>query len=334
MAKLLRGAARRGRLALALGDFNMLPLSLAHRVVTARAPVRDAWRVLHPRSSLGPARHPEEAARGRPVPGARANLDDNGATSDGLYNTWRWSKPRQKRLRAGEPCPVDPDAPDPLGKRLDYIFASTAFDPSSRSGWVVKSADVTMTARHPHLHVSLSDHFAVSATLVRHTLSPSPSSSSAGSADATADHDLSDFDAQLRLSAQQHPDAPDSLLPLDVYDEILAMICKYTARERGQRRWRGRHFYAAVAVWVGCLVAVWFSPANFVAFILVLVGSLGLAAGVVDGLLALLFFSWEINALKEFEWEVRNARAAASGELSLLDDDDGASNSDSKGNQP
>jgi sphingomyelin phosphodiesterase 2 len=37
-----------------------------------------------------------------------------------------------------------------------------------------------------------------------------------------------------------------------------------------------------------------------------LVSTLGLAAGTVDGLMSLLFFRAELKALREFEWEVRN----------------------------
>ncbi|KAM5356034.1 hypothetical protein ACJ41O_002680 [Fusarium nematophilum] len=339
LSKLLRGAAERGHLVIAMGDFNMLPLSLAHRLITAHAPVRDVWRVLHPDSALGPAHHPSEKARRRPIPTADFNLLENGATSDSVYNTWRWTKNQQKRLRAGEPCDVSPDALDPRGKRLDYIFASTGVEPDAppaTPGWVVKSAAVSMTERHPDLHVSLSDHFAIRATLARHTpsrlsrptgpradtpsaalqtgayLAPSSPTSSTHSADIAQ---LAEPDAQL----QPHGRIPDhDSLSVSAYDDILAMIHKYHAREVSQRYWRGVHFFVALLVWLACLVAVWFSPGNYVAFVLILVSSLALVAGVVDGLLSLLFFSWEIRGLKEFEWEIRNAKAVASGDLVAL----------------
>ncbi|KAG6014973.1 hypothetical protein E4U43_005923 [Claviceps pusilla] len=295
VAKHIRSAISKGRLVVAMGDFNMIPLSLPHRIITSLSPIRDAWRVLHPESSIGAADQAEEQARGVPVPTAEFNLTVNGAASDTIYNTWRWPKSQQNKLRT-HPCPVDPQAKDPRGKRIDYIFASTGDVSSSGSGsgWVVQSAAVEMTARHPDLNCSLSDHFGVRATLQRHT--PSPSAASNPTA----------FDKQLRYN-----DEHASTLTLSDYDEMLAMTHKYTARERRQQYWRGMHFYAAVVVWLACLVAVWFGPRNFVAFLLMLLASVGLTAGVIDGLLALLFFSREIRSLKEFEWEIQNARAAA-----------------------
>ncbi|KAG6019629.1 hypothetical protein E4U40_006821 [Claviceps sp. LM458 group G5] len=276
-----------------MGDFNMIPLSLPHRIITSLSPIRDTWRVLHPDSSIGAANQPQEQARNRPVPTAQFNLTVNGAASDTVYNTWRWSKQNQTKLKT-HPCPVDPNAEDPHGKRIDYIFASTG-DVSSGSGWVVQSAAVEMTGRHPELNCSLSDHFGVRVTLQRHALPSSTSSS-----EPTA------FDRQLRYNRMH-----TSTLTLADYDEMLAMTHKYMAREKSQRYWRGVRFYIAVFLWLGCLVAVWFSPRTVVSFLLVLLASVGLTAGVIDGLLALLFFSREIRGLKEFQWEIENARAAA-----------------------
>lgn len=358
LSKLLRAAAERGHLVAALGDFNMLPLSLAHRLITSHAPVRDVWRILHPDSALGPSHHPAERARRRSVPSVDFNLRENGATSNNASNTWRWNKNQQNKLRSGDPCGVDPDTPDHRGQRIDYIFVSTGHSPSqvdeAAPGWVVDSASVTMTDRHPDLHVSLSDHYAVQATLrlnapsqsatghngPRTPSSPATASTSALRSGAYLAPDSpttstsssntpppapldSDPDAQLHYHRSQ-----DTSLPLPLYDEILSMIHRYTAREQHQQRWRGIHFYASVALWIACLVAVWFSPRNFVAFIFILVASLGLTAGVVDGLLALLFFSSELRALKEFEWEIRNAKAVASDDLVALAEEDPVSKGD------
>jgi sphingomyelin phosphodiesterase 2 len=115
MAKLLRGAAERGHLVLAMGDFNMVPMSPEYQLITGLAPVNDVWRTLHPDSSLGPSHHPAEEARRRPVPTAEFNILENGATSDGPYNTWRWTKAQQKLLGSGRrPVTVSPDTPGAL----------------------------------------------------------------------------------------------------------------------------------------------------------------------------------------------------------------------------
>ncbi|KAK4153397.1 Endonuclease/exonuclease/phosphatase [Chaetomidium leptoderma] len=370
MAKLLRGAAERGHLVLAMGDFNMIPMSPEHQLVTTLAPVRDVWRVLHPDSSVGPAHHPAEEARRRPVPTAEFNIQENGAASDGPTNTWRWTKAQQKRLGPGKlPVPVSPDTPDPLGKRLDYIFAGSGDIDALGGGWVVKQARVGMMMRHPELGCSLSDHFAVEATLTFFPSpqpSPSPSPSPRASAEPPSNRDSSPTatgtlqppdspllpplttaktDSALQNGTFLHSAPPSSThlprsrspspslsgsppppppppqtfpphfnpptLPAPTHSQILTLIKTYTAREQRQQTWRARHFFVSLLVSTACLVAVWFSPANYVAFLLVLVSSLGLVAGTVDGLLALLFFGAELRALKEFEWEVRNAGSSS-----------------------
>ncbi|OBR15882.1 endonuclease/Exonuclease/phosphatase [Colletotrichum higginsianum IMI 349063] len=327
MSKLLRAASERGHLALAMGDFNMRPLSLPHRIITAHAPVHDAWRTLHPDSSLGAADDPLERARGRPVPTADFNLKENGATSDHAYNTWRWPKEQQKKLGEGrDKITVPPDTPDRKGKRLDYIFFGSA--PQSRDGdgggggtWVVRSARVGMVEPHPQLGCSLSDHFSVEVTLSYRQPRREP--------EQVGNDALLDEASYLQgpsgnsrrdsfMSANPLVPLKALFLPIPIYDDILSEIRHYTHREEGQRRWRAIHFLAWFAVLIACLIAVWFSPHNFISFILMLLSSLGLVAGVVDGLMSLLFFNSELRALKEFEWEISNARELAdvdSGEL-------------------
>lgn len=88
------------------------------------------------------------------------------------------------------------------------------------------------------------------------------------------------------------------------------MIHAYVQRERSQRRWRLAHFLASVAVSIGCMVGVWWiGSRTYIGFILVLVSTLNFGAGILDGLIGGLFVSSELRALKEFEWEVRNARS-------------------------
>jgi sphingomyelin phosphodiesterase 2 len=53
----------------------------------------------------------------------------------------------------------------------------------------------------------------------------------------------------------------------------------------------------------------WVGNRTYIGFILVLVSTLNFGAGILDGLIGGLFVSSELRALKEFEWEVRNARS-------------------------
>ncbi|KAK3693525.1 Endonuclease/exonuclease/phosphatase [Podospora appendiculata] len=357
VVKLLRGAAERGHLVLAMGDFNMIPSSLEYRIITSLAPVRDTWRVLHPDSAVGPAVHPAEQARHRPVPTAEFNIIENGAASDGPTNTWRWAPAQQKLLGRGKPeVPVPPETLDHKGKRLDYIFVGPGALPALGGSWTVRRARVGMMMRHPELGCSLSDHFAVEATLAFQpsttstptaaviespvipvsshlpttTAKPNPEKgTSTGTAETKETFEInagtylqspttSSFHS-LPIPSSPKPSMTSAhqppSLPLQTYDAILANLTQYIRRERAQTTWRTRHFLFWVLATIGCYVAVWFSPRNFVSFLLILVSSLGLAAGTVDGLMALLFFNGaEARALKEFGWEVRNARAIAAGD--------------------
>jgi len=293
IAKLMRGAAERGHLVIGLGDFNMVPSSFAHMLIRAHAPVQDVWQVLHPESSLAAAVDSVEKKRGKPIPTAEFNLLENGATCDGRYNTWRWSKAEQKRLDKGEDIGVDKDAPCPRGKRLDYIFVGDGGYPPSfpEPKWGIESARVAMTERHPTLRCSLSDHFAVETVVSRRR----PDSLNCES---------------IQEQEQKHRTfSPNAVLTPDTYNRILEMIHKYVLRERSQRRWRMAHFMLSVIVSIGCFVGVWWTDdLSYVAFILVLVSTLSFGAGILDGLIGGLFVSSELRALKEFEWEVRNAK--------------------------
>ena len=266
---------------------------------------------------------------------------------------------------------------------------------------MVKRVNVGMMMRHPELGCSLSDHFAVEATLVFQPFAaddddrqhenpqppgpaacdPTPSStlhpgSSAVAAVPQTDEppaasrpdsalhngtylqsptpssirDPPDDDDDPRSPASQlrsfllHP-PPQSLTPdsnnnnnsaptaapgpspADL-DAILAQIRAYARRERAQRRRRLAHFVVSLAAVAACLAGVWLVAASrrgggggWAAFVLALAACAALAAGLLDGLLALLFFGAELGALREFAWEVRNAKrrmaaAAAAGTAS------------------
>ncbi|KAK6382825.1 phospholipase C type enzyme [Exophiala oligosperma] len=312
IAKLMRAASDRGSLVLGMGDFNMVPLSFAHVLIESRGGVKDVWRVVKPDSSVGKSHHlPEIERRKRmkedPVPDVNSSLQDHGHTCDSVLNTWRWPKEARKRLEKGHDRHIAGTDPDPNAYRLDYIF----FNGISK-GWKVEGVKVALTERHPDLHCSLSDHFAVHATIergetkattpttvevngvLRGTLSDDPNTDS-------ADFEDKDFNAAIsKLPTHKH-------IGQGFYNDILAMIREYNIRERKQRRWRCLHFIVSAIISIGCFVAIWWSPRNFVAFLLILLSSLGLMAGTVDGLIGFLFVGSELRALAEFEWEVRNA---------------------------
>ena len=225
------------------------------------------------------------------MPSAQFNMTINGATCDSELNSWRWKKEQQKRLAKGENVQIDAAVPDPNAKRLDYVFFSSGRynNPETKeetAEWELKEANVGMAMRHPTLHCSLSDHFSVEATLTRSTITPSA--------------------VELPPST-----LPEHYLPIEIYDEILATTLKYQVRERVQRKLRIGHFFYQLSVSIGCLIGVWWAPRPYVAFMLMLLSTVGLSVGVIDGLMGLLFVGSEIRALKEFEWEVRNTRERA-----------------------
>lgn len=307
ISKLMRGAAERGHLVIGLGDFNMLPSSFAHRLIHAQSPVRDVWRELHPDSSVGAAIDAVERARNRPIPSAEFNLVENGATCDGAFNTWRWSKALRKRLAKGEDVPVDKDAPDRRAKRLDYIFVGDGGYPPEFPAprWSVESAQVSMTQRHPTLRCSLSDHFAVEAVITR-----SPATAPASIPSTATDPTPSSPSTPSFHKTTSTQVSPNAALSPETYDHIVEMIHTYVLRERSQRRWRLVHFLVSVVISIGCMVGVWWvGSRTYIGFILILVSTLDFGAGILDGLIGGLFVSSELRALKEFEWEVRNARS-------------------------
>lgn len=308
----MRGAIERGHLTIALGDFNIVPLSLAHQLVTTHSRAQDVWMVLHPDSA---SYVPANAAAARSVAVASGttaiaaaakkaevevhsawhNLTANGTTCDSALNTWRWDKAKRKKLGRGggeDRAMTEAGAPDPRGKRLDYIFVGQGQSAAAR--WSVANAKVGMTMRHPTLKCSLSDHFSVEATLCL----------SAASETSTP--------AQTVSRSLPRSSINEAFLPVDTYTAILAMVSKYRKREEKQRRWRLGHFAGQIVLTVACHVGVWWaSPRNYVAFILVFVATFGFAAGVLDGLIGGLFMTSELRALNEFEWEIVNVRDRA-----------------------
>ncbi|MCJ1309712.1 phospholipase C type enzyme [Agyrium rufum] len=317
IAKFMRDAVVRGHMVVGLGDFNMIPESLAHRIVVQHGMVFDTWRSLHPDSSLGAAIDEPEMRRGHEVPSASFNLSTNGTTCDSILNTWRWSSEDKKRMFKGETVHIDPESQDPRGKRLDYVFfggIQTAERP-----WRISQTSIGMIEPHPTLGCTLSDHFSVEVVV-----NLSSAQSDARHLENGNTHHPEDSGGEALLppakqltegSLSQISSSMSPYLPPSTYEEILSMISTYTLRERLQRRWRLGHFLAAVPISVGCLVAVFWSPHEYVSFILMLLSTLGLGTGVIDGLIGGLFVGSELRALKEFEWEISNSLALSTGRV-------------------
>lgn len=308
IAKLMKGAAERGHLVVGLGDFNMVPLSFAHRLVTSHAPVVDIWRELHPDSSLGAAGCNAERQQNALQPTADLNLLENGTTCDSVLNTWRWSKERSQQLKKGIDVKVSGSEEDPRAKRLDYIFVGTnvqhPLGSASRPTWHAEYAKVVMTERHPQLKCSLSDHFAIY-TRISHKDTSNEKATDSERNEAGQQSSIVEVKNEDRLRSSTEPELEASAA--SIYSEILNMISKYMTRERRQRRLRLYHFLVSCVVSIGCFVAIWWSPKNYVSFTLLLVSTLGLGAGIIDGLIGGLFVGSELRALKEFEWEIKNA---------------------------
>ncbi|KAL8690409.1 MAG: hypothetical protein Q9218_004136 [Villophora microphyllina] len=343
MARLMRQAIGRGHAVLGLGDFNMVPSSLAHQLITTHAPVQDVWKALHPDSSLGAASHPLEKERRKETPNARYNLQENGATCDSVLNTWRWSKQQQKKLFKGSDITIDPTTLDPRAKRLDYIFFGNGLSDSSRSTqWAIDSARVGMTNRHPDLNCSLSDHFSVEATIVR--LPKAQKSTHNGQVKRSSIHEQTNAGALQSLTntslhptlyTSYNPSPTSSLLPVPVtrtpspqkpnldppfypaclspstYNEILTLIVTYMGREHRQRRLRLGHFLLSILVSIVCFIAIWWTNHPGWSFLLVFVSTLNFGGGIIDGLIGGLFVGSELRALKEFHWEIAQAKEMA-----------------------
>ncbi|KAJ9607270.1 phospholipase C type enzyme [Cladophialophora chaetospira] len=318
IARLMRAASDRGSLVVGLGDFNMVPLSFAHVLVESRAGIQDVWRIVKPASSIGASIDPPETERRKRMneektPNVDTSLQEHGHTCDSVLNTWRWDKAEQKQLAKGHDREVLATDADPKAKRLDYIFFN-----GIGKGWKVADVKVALTERHPTLRCSLSDHFAVHATVERsstRTTIPARVEAHAALNDTDSRHaslevaDFSDRDFDKAISAQQ----TQGRVGQDFYKDILRMVETYKLRERRQRRNGLLHFVGTAFTSIGCFVAVWWSPRNYVAFILILLSTFGIMSGTLSGLIGGLFVGTELRALAEFEWEVRNALYLAGG---------------------
>ncbi|KAF3090551.1 phospholipase C type enzyme, variant 2 [Orbilia oligospora] len=136
ISKLLRGSVQKGHITLALGDFNMIPDSFAHKLLRSYGHMADSWLSVFPDT---PAISP-------PTSTPEHNTQVMGLTCDSALNTWRPDPP------------PNPKNLDPWAKRLDYIFHS----PLTTSATAAK---VCFMEKLPDLKCSPSDHFGIDVTI-------------------------------------------------------------------------------------------------------------------------------------------------------------------------
>ncbi|KAI5820306.1 Endonuclease/exonuclease/phosphatase [Pyronema omphalodes] len=301
IAKLLRGATQKGHVAIGAGDFNMIPSSLAHRLISTHGLVSDSWLSAYPET---PDIHPPGAT-------AQYNIQTMGATCDSVLNTWRMP---------GETLPP-PDTVDPHGKRLDYVFHS----PKTSS---VKSIRVGMTEPMDMPSqtggkggagrcCTLSDHFSVEVQLA---LAPNYEQqlalSNAKNPTPLAMGDLMEIAGAARaqeasLTNQTGSMEDEKYLPLNIIDEIFSVTREYKAREVREKFWRIAHFWASVAVLIALHVAAWWTHYPGVSFLVTLLAWVVAVTGTLDGLIGFIFTGSELRALTEFEEEMKMYRDLA-----------------------
>lgn len=276
LSKLLRASVQRGHIPIALGDFNMLPKSLAHHIITTHGLVSDSWLSAYPHTPDIPLH-------------ASYNLTTLGATCDSILNTWR--------LTSTQPDLPSSESPDPDAQRLDYIFHSplvsrvreikVGFTELYKLPGKPKPGKGVMNGGM----VSLSDHFSVQVKL-----EITPPGGSAGPL-------ISLDGVDVEEAAQERSE--DVYLPIDVIEEIQTLSSKYVRREEWEFKWRTWHFWASILVLLALHVAVWWSTYYGMAFLFVMLSWMVGVSGVVNGMIGFLFMGSELNALKEFEEEIR-----------------------------
>ena len=107
--------------------------------------------------------------------------------------------------------------------------------------------------------------------------------------------------------------ADNAPLTTRYYASILCPLRTYARAKRVEQKNRFWYFYISLVVTAGLLAGTWFIPVSYGNFLVLVVGMVNFAAGIINGLYALLFLGREIRCLGEFEWEVQNARAMQRG---------------------
>lgn len=207
-------------------------------------------------------------------------IEKAGTTCDSLLNTWRQKKK-----------PED-------AKRLDYIL----FDKTKAA---VVDARVSFTENLQGIG-SYSDHFAIEADL--RILHPTRRTSLLTDIPPCLE-DKSVHEEGIMHAGNLHDE--NLKQQVELLDQVLQLIQDYRPTYLWQKYTRLTHFWVSTGVWIGMLISVWWGAAQgrtYVAFIYMLVGSLILVSGVIDGLIGFLFGGYEHRALREFQAQVALAR--------------------------
>ncbi|KAI5797902.1 Endonuclease/exonuclease/phosphatase [Peziza echinospora] len=305
ISKMMRSAVQKGHIPLGLGDFNMIPSSLAHHIITTHGLVSDSWLSKYPTTAASPS-----ASRT-----ASYNIETLGITCDSMLNTWRMPR--------NSPTIPSPEAKDPRAKRLDYIFHSPRMSrvldirvgctEPMKLGPGVRAKKPSHGVTKDGL-VSLSDHFSVELVLEIPPLPQPPLITFGDDENDDDDENVVDVNGKkhnLLRSNNKNLHAGDEgheekYLSLETITEIQELSRRYTQREEWEYTWRIAHFWASVLVLVGLHVAVWWTGAYpGVAFLLLFLAWAVAVTGTINGLIGFLFMGSELNALKEFDEEIR-----------------------------
>ncbi|TKA58499.1 hypothetical protein B0A53_00239 [Rhodotorula sp. CCFEE 5036] len=147
LARMAVEKAERGRHVIVMGDFNSQPHSIIMDIIHTHGRLLDAFAETHPEPpSITSAAHrsftPLEA------------MHAHGITCDSPLNTY--SAPKLRKRSKGDEVIIRG------GKRLDYVL----YRSPAESDWQLEpeSTSLELTEPVPHLGVSYSDHFGLSAT--------------------------------------------------------------------------------------------------------------------------------------------------------------------------
>jgi sphingomyelin phosphodiesterase 2 len=299
ISKLIRGAVERGNIAIAAGDFNMIPSSLAHRIISTYGLVSDSWLSKYPDT---PAMQPTDST-------AKYNIEVLGATCDSVVNTWRMPGPTR---------PPDSTV-DPHAQRLDYIFhsAHNSSIAEIKVGMIEPMPMPSQTGGKGGAgkECTLSDHFSVELKL---RLAPSVQQTTAMirvRSTSISHASLVEITGEARAQEAEIVDQvgvkDERYIPASILSDIMAVEKEYFQKEEKEYFWRIFHFWASIPVLLGTHVAVWWSPHNGVSFALLLVAWVVAVTGTLDGLIGFIFTGAELNALREFEEEINMYRELA-----------------------